>query len=258
MKSELARYGLAGRKLDLFPLFDSHSHVGQWCVFDSYTVQDQIAEMERIGVKASVVSSLLAISGDVRRGNDQVAAAVKAYPGRILGYAHVNAHYPADMVPELERCFAIPGFRGIKVYQVGVPYDDPAYDCVWAFARERKVPVLAHTWAGNLTGFDKVAARTPEVSFIMAHSGSEWSYQSYVDAARRTPNLYLDLTGSRDYTGMIETFVREVGAERLVWGGDVPLFSLPQQIGKVLFARIPDADKKKILWDTGARLFGIA
>ena len=77
-----------------------------------------------------------------------------------------------------------------------------------------------------------------------------------IDAARRARNLYLDLTYSRNHTGLIEHFVKEVGADRLVWGSDEPLFSMSQQVGKILFARIPDADKKKILWDNGARIFG--
>ena len=257
MKSRLARYGREGRKIDLFPLFDAHSHMGQWSIFDAYDLKDHVAEMDRIGVRMSVISSLVALAGDIRRGNDAVAAALKAYPERFLGYAHVNANYPDLMLPELKRCFAIRGFKGIKVYQTGIPYDDPLFKPVWKFAQERGAPVLAHTWGGNLTGMDKVAKAHPRVPFLVAHAGSDWSHEAYVGAARRAKNLYLDLTYSRDHAGMIEYFVETVGADRLVWGSDEPLFSMAQQVGKTLFARISDQDKKKILWDNGARLFGI-
>jgi len=256
MMSQLARYALEGKKIDLFPLFDSHSHVGQWSIFDAYDLKDQVAEMDRLGVRMSAISSLVALSGEIRRGNDVVAAALKAYPGRFLGYAHVSANYPGMLLPELKRCFAIPGFKGIKVYQTGISYDDPIFKPVWKFAEEHGAPVLAHTWAGSLTGFDQVAIAHPEIPFITAHAGSDWAYQAYIEAARRAKNLYLDLTYSRDHTGMIEHFVRTVGADRIVWGADAPLFSMSQQVGKILFARITDKDKKKILWENGARLFG--
>ena len=256
MMSKLARYGLEGRKIDLFPLFDSHSHVGKWSIFDAYDVKDHVAEMDRIGVRVSVISSLIALQGDIRRGNDVIAAVLKAHPGRFLGYVHVSANYPDLIMPELKRCFAIKGFKGIKVYQTGTPFDDSVFKPVWTFARQHGAPVLAHTWAGNLTGFDKVAKAHPDVSFIAAHAGSAGHYKPYIEAARRAKNLYLDLTYSRDHAGLIEHFVETVGANRLVWGSDEPLFSMAQQVGKTLFARISDSDKKKILSDNGARLFG--
>lgn len=257
MMSKLARYGREGRRIDLFPLFDSHSHVGQWSIFDAYDLKDHVAEMDRLGVRTSVISSVVAVAGEIRRGNDVVAAAIRAYPGRFLGYVHVSAKFPGTMMAELKRCFAIPGFKGIKVYQIGIPYDAPVYDPVWRFAAKQGAPVLAHTWGGSLTGMDKVAKAHPGVNFMVAHSGSDWAYDAYIAAARRAKNLYLDLTYSRDHTGLIEHFVKEIGASRLVWGSDEPLFSMSQQVGKTLFARIPDTDKKKILWDNGARIFGV-
>ncbi len=213
--------------------------------------------MDRIGIRVAAVSSLLALAGDVRGGNDETAAAMRAYPDRFVGYCHVNANYPDDMQPELERCLALPGFRGIKIYQVGVPYDDARFAPVWAMARERRLPVLAHTWGGSLTRLDQAALQNPDVPVFAAHAGSDFAYQAYLDAARRAPNLYLDLTYSREHTNMIEHFVAELGAERIVWGTDAPLFSMAQQTAKVLTARIPDAAKRLILGGTAARLFGL-
>jgi predicted TIM-barrel fold metal-dependent hydrolase len=43
----------------------------------------------------------------------------------------------------------------------------------------------------------------------------------------------------------------------VVWGSDAPTFSMGQQIGKVLFARISDAEKKAILCDNTARMFNL-
>jgi len=256
MTRPLIEYGRNGVCVD-FPVFDVHAHIGNFGTIVGPKLALQVKEMDRVGIPTAAVSSVEGLFGDFREGNNNVADAVRKYPGRFVGYCHVTAQYPDCMMPELERCMALTGFRGIKVYQVGTDFDSPLFDRVWEFARARHLPVLAHTWGGNLTGFDRVAVRFPEVAFMAAHSGSGFAYQPYVDAARNAANLYLDLTYSREHTNMIEYFVKEVGADRIVWGSDAPTFSMSQQIGKILFARISDTDKRKILYGTAARLFGL-
>ena len=258
MNTPLIEYAREGRTLKDLPIFDAHAHLGKWAGFDPVQLEDHINEMDRIGIDVTAVSSLLALSGEIQRGNDRVAEAMARYPGRFIGYAHVSAAYQESMIPELDRCFANPGFKGIKLYQVGVQYDDRVYDPVYAFARDHNAPVLADTWGGDLVGLEKAAERHPEVAFFAAHAGSAFAYEEYMRKAKDLPNLYLDLTYSREHTNMIEYFVETLGADRIIWGSDVPLFSMAHQISKVLFARIPDEDKRKILYYTAARLFGLS
>jgi predicted TIM-barrel fold metal-dependent hydrolase len=46
---------------------------------------------------------------------------------------------------------------------------------------------------------------------------------------------------------MIERFVREVGADRVLFGSDTPLLEPAAQLGRIAYAKIPEADKVKIL-----------
>jgi len=253
----LIDYARQGRKLEDILVFDAHAHLHSIDGMDAVPLEEQVAEMDRIGIDVAAVSSCQALAAQFERGNDEVAEAVSRYPGRFVGYCHVSANYPELMLPELGRCFAGKGFRGIKVYQVGTPYDSPLFEPVWEFAKARGVPVLAHTWGGDLTGLDKAAQQQPDVVFIAAHAGSAFAYEPYIQAARRVPSLYLDLTYSREHSNMIEHFVEQVGVEKLVWGTDVPCFSMSAQVSKILFARISDGDKRKILYDNAARLFGL-
>lgn len=263
MSTALIDYARTGRRLDGVPVFDCHAHIDRMANQDPPSLEEQVAEMERVGIDVQAVSSILAINGEFQLGNDNVAKAIARYPKRIIGYCHVSANYPELMVPELERCFQLReldgtyGFRGIKVYQVGRPYDDPLFDAVWEFAKSHEAPVLAHTWGGSLTGLDAAAERHPEVNFLAGHAGSAFAYEPYLEAAERCPNFFLDLTYSREHTNMIEYFVGRIGADRLVWGTDAPTFSISHQVSKILFARISDQDKRKILYDTAARLFGV-
>jgi len=253
----LVDYARAGRCLDDVPVFDAHAHVGGMAGWDPPPLEQQVAEMDRVGIDLAAVSASRALVGDIAAGNDEVAEAIRRFPGRFVGYCHVSGNFPETMARELERCFAIEGFRGIKVYQVGCPYDDERFGPAWEFARERGAPVLAHTWGGDLTGLDKAAEQNPDVNFLAAHSGSAFAYRPYIEAAQKCPNLYLDITYSREHTGMIEHFVERLGPDRIVWGSDAPCFSMSHQLGKILFARIPDEAKRKIIHTTAARLFGI-
>ena len=257
MNTPLIEYGRQGRPVDAFPVLDAHAHINTTDDGSDLPLEEQVREMDRCGIVMAAVSSSLAIAGDFIRGNNQVAEAARQFPGRFIGYCHVSAAYPDLMLPELERCFRNPVFKGIKVYQVGPAFDSPAFTPVWDFAKEHRAPVLAHTWGGELTGFDRAAANNPDVNYLAGHTGSGFAYQAYIDAALRLPNLYLDLTYSREHTNMIETIVRAVGADQVIWGSDAPTFSMAQQLGKVLFARIPDEDKRKLLSDTAFRLFNL-
>jgi len=253
----LVEFARGGRRLEGIPVLDVHAHVGGMAGWDPPPLEEQVAEMERLGISLAAVSASRALSGDLQGGNDEVADAIRRFPGRFVGYCHVSGNFPETMAAELERCFAIEGFRGIKVYQVGCPYDDERFQPAWDFARQRGMPVLAHTWGGDLTGLDKAAERNPEVTFLAGHTGSAFVYKPYIEAAERCPNLYLDITYSREHTNMIEHIVEEVGADRVVWGSDAPCFSMSHQLSKVLFARIPDEAKRKVIYDNAARLFGL-
>lgn len=252
----LAKDALDGRAITRFPVVDAHAHVGAWARFDSVPLAEQVAEMDRLGIRTAVVSALPALVGDIVGGNDLVASVIRRYSGRFLGYAHVSANDPDGMAGELDRCFAEPGFRGIKIYPFdSIPYDDARFETAWNFARARSVPILGHTWGGDFMGLDRAADKHPDVPVLAAHAGSGFAYRAYLEAARQAPNLFLDLTYSREHTNMIEHFVAELGADRIVWGTDAPLFSMAHQIGKVLLARIPEPDKQRILSGNAVRLF---
>ena len=78
-----------------------------------------------------------------------------------------------------------------------------------------------------------------------------------IEVAKRARNVYLDVCGSQLFYGMLERMVREVGASRVLFGTDLPFIDPRYQLGRVLFARVPDSRKRKILGTNAARLFGL-
>ena len=91
----------------------------------------------------------------------------------------------------------------------------------------------------------KLAQRFPNVAMICGHSGGDWELG--VRAVRPFKNVLLEFSGSDPHSGMVEYAIRELGVDRLVWGGHGPSRSYATELGKVLDADISKADRMKIL-----------
>ena len=92
------------------------------------------------------------------------------------------------------------------------------------------------------------------MQFIAAHTGNDW--ERGVRAIRATKNVYAEICGSDPTAGMVEMAVREVGAERVIYGSDYGGRSFASQLAKVQGADISDHDKRLILGGNVARLLG--
>src|SRR5438128_3789733 len=64
---------------------------------------------------------------------------------------------------------------------------------------------------------------------------------------RASRNVFPELAGSHPTSGFTEMAVREVGAERLIYGSDVAGRSLASQLAKIMGADIPESAKALIL-----------
>ncbi|MGH3469374.1 MAG: amidohydrolase family protein [Thermocrispum sp.] len=243
---------------------DAHCHLGY---FRNFHIPDNdsggvVAVFDQLGIDAGVVAAHAGISSDFRRGNDEVAEAADRHPGRIFGYCCINPNYPDDVAAELERCFDHPSFRGIKLHPElhdDYPLDGPGYRRVWDFAADRKVPVLVHSYFGG-DSLDVIAAtaqRYQGATLVLGHGGLDLGVPDVVRLVRRLPNVVLDLTGPASWDGLVEYLVSEVGAERLVFGSDIPFVNPAVQLGGCAYARIDADDRRQILGDNAAQLFGL-
>ncbi len=77
-----------------------------------------------------------------------------------------------------------------------------------------------------------------------------------VQASKRG-NVYVDTSSAQSImAGLIEFGVRELGAERLLYGTDTPLYFAGMQRARIDQADIRDAEKRLILRENALRLFG--
>jgi uncharacterized protein len=246
-------------------VIDAHCHMGRYFSFNIPRCEaaDMVHAMDRLGIRACIAAHHAAILPDYRFGNDEVLRAMEAYPGRIYGYATVNPNYPErEVVEEVERCIAA-GMVGVKIHPDlhQCPVDSEKYRAVWEFANERALPLLSHTGTGGMNPvrtFGTLAEKYPNVKILLGHAGfgSAGADQS-IEVAREHPNVYPEITGSTVVYGTLERMVRALGADRVIFGTDLPFLDARPQVGRVAFAKISDDEKRQVFGLNASKLFGI-
>lgn len=251
---ELAR---EGRPLTGCEIIDTHGHLGRYAfAIPELTPESLVRSLDRVGVSRIICSHMRCMSADFVRGNNEVLAAMRAFPGRILGYATVWPTSPETTAAEIERCFTA-GFTGVKLHNsTGFPYTHPAYHPAYALAHELRRPVLFHTWGGatEFAEISELSRRYPDAVLLAAHGGCS-NEAGYIQLARECPNVYLDFAVSFSPRGVIERFVAALGAERLVWGSDAYYMAISQQLGRIVSARISEEERRIILSQNALSIF---
>jgi len=117
------------------------------------------------------------------------------------------------------------------------------------------LPILFHTWGSkeDLRELRQLSAHYPNASLLAAHAGAT-NEAGYIALANECPNVYLDLSFSGSYRGLVKRFVDAVNPEQIVWGSDGYFFGQAQQLGKVIGADISDELKKMILGGNAKRI----
>ncbi len=115
----------------------------------------RIADMDANGINMQILSynapatellpSPLALEL-ARKANDQLAAAIAAYPGRFLGFATLPMSDPKAAAEELRRCVTELGFKGAMINGTahGKFMDEPGFEVFFATAAELDVPLYIH------------------------------------------------------------------------------------------------------------------
>jgi hypothetical protein len=124
-----------------------------------------------------------------------------------------------------------------------------------------KAVIFQHTWIktpGNLPGestpmdLAQLAARFPAVPIICGHTGAQW--EMGIRAVRTHRKVSVDLAGSDPTAGFTEMAVRELGAERVIYGSDSGGRSMASQLGKVYGANISAEARGLILGENLKRM----
>jgi uncharacterized protein len=216
-----------------------------------------VAIADRMGIERMCVHMGMQFSKDptpekLRRENDEVLRAIEKFPDRTFGFVYLNPKHVDASLAELERCVANGPMVGVKLW-VAERCSAPELDPIVRRAAELNAVIFQHTWfkvsgndPGESTPLDLVqlAARHPQTPLICGHTGGDW--ERGIRAIRGVKTVYSDLAGSEPCAGYTEMAVRELGADRIIYGSDIGGRSFSSQLAKVHGADIPDEAKEKI------------
>jgi len=250
-----------------------------WSLTSDELIARWAAEVDRHGLRC-----VNFITGG---GNDSLAAAVRAHPGRFRGFAHHDPEAPGAL-DELRRAVEGLGLCGYKIIgpDVRSPLQDERFEPLWRYCEERRLPVLIHFGllghAGGIVSGQNisplavagVAAAHPALPLVVPHFGCGY-WQELLHLAWACPNVYVDTSGSNQwmrwmpYPLDLESLFRKayetLGPGRILFGTDSSWFPrgfaaryLQDQLRVCHWLNLPAADIRKMFHDNAAALLGLA
>ena len=264
-----ADYGLPTRdELVDLRIWDSHFHgfygaasdpVAQYRANNFY--------LERMGIERSIsleIGGTLANPLTPAPFDDALRALLESDQDRLSGVTPIDPGFPDESCAKMEKWIRNGPCIGIKYVggnKTGVACSHPNNDPIIRLAAELDATIYIHTWLkvggrprlpgrdnlpGESTPMDVVALarRFPNVRFICGHSGGDWELG--VRVVRSHKNVLLEFAGSDPHSGSVDYAIKELGADRIVWGGHGPSRSYATELGKVLDADLARADRMKV------------
>ena len=193
-----------------------------------------------------------------RSNPDVILKALKQWPDLMLGMIQLNANNVAASLDALNRWLLDGPMVGVYFPGGGpgsMTCTHPNFDRLVPRIAELNGVIMQHTWfkTGGKQGpgestpseLAELAARYPEQKFVCAHAGGEW--ERGIRAVLNSPNILIETSGFDATAGFMEMAVRDLGAERIIFGSHLPSRSLGTELGKVIAAKISERDKKLIL-----------
>jgi predicted TIM-barrel fold metal-dependent hydrolase len=239
---------------------DGHVHIGKSTRLQIDADGELLVRRaHELGIDKICCTDLTALFYDMHEGNRLLYEEMRRFPDRILGYASLHStRFGQEALDEVERCRNDYGMRGLKIYSTPeMSIAEPAMIPILEKCVEMKVPILAHTTPHEC---EYLLGYVPECRFIMAHAGAQpfakGDWNRAIQAAQRFENLYLDTASSTIDTGFVEACVEALGADRIIFGTDMPLLDPWPQLAKIHETRVPEPQRSLIMGGNILRLMG--
>lgn len=247
-----------GEKLENELVIDAHAHLVDKRHFTvSYVPmingdEDKlIKKMDRLGIDKVMICPWEGLTTDGSAANETSLTAKMAYPDRIEAYAACNPNYQEDLEKVVGVYHEQYKFAGLKPYYPFNKYDllGEKYIEWFEYANRNKLIMLVHTAVpGVVSKCEELSGKYPDIAFLLAHSGAAYeTADENMELALKKDNVFLEITYTSLTNGIIEYMVEKIGANKIIFGTDMPMRDPAPQLAWVCYAKISLEDKRRIL-----------
>jgi uncharacterized protein len=283
-----ADYGLPTRsQLQAMRIWDTHYHGlllhgddSDTAVENMYAAHDydsthkmMLSFANRMGIERMVAIDVGGVKTSasnmeiVPERDEFVRQMLETEKDHLSGIIRIDPRTPEKSCEKMERWIRNGPCIGIK-YWLGY-CDHPNNDAIIRLAAELNAIVYIHTflkvggeprrWGGGSSPEEstplnivELSKRFPDVPMICGHSGGDWEIA--VQMIQPYPNIYFEFAGSDSHSGAVNFAVKELGADRITWGGHGPSRSFSTELSKVLDADLTPDERRKVLGGNYRRL----
>jgi predicted TIM-barrel fold metal-dependent hydrolase len=250
-----------GLPIDSVLVLDSHTHLiedggatGSGMPMLRADIDSMISSYRALGIRKMTIAPWVGINGgDAETGNLIAEETIHRYPEQVNAFVRIDPNYTKDIKAEAHKWHLEKRFKGMKPYYFSshINYTHPVYEPWWRLGNDLQLFALVDPGliADNdyVEQIDELAQRYPEVNLFMDHAGRSFEIaEQYAEVARRYPNVTLQLTYTTVTLGVIEYLVKEVGADKILFGTDSPMRDPRPQVGWLAYANLTMEEKKKI------------
>ncbi len=264
-------------------IIDCHTHLNNYHDESSDSLRTCLENLQREMRRNRIDIALVLTSYKVTPGRPSTQAIVEAtrklrHVQVVAGLSYATLSQP--LLDGLRGYLQEGSIRGLKLYPGYEPYypNDPNLQPVYVLAEEYQVPVMIHagdtfTPTGKLKyshplHVDEVAVEHPGVDFVICHLGNPW-IRDCMEVVYKNKNVYTDISGLvlGGFTDRFESFMRKqlqemleygVEPEKVLFGTDWPIASMESYIEFIEELKIPERERRKIMWENAAKLFKLS
>jgi len=216
-------------------------------------------QFDIVKVYVSALNSEYPDEDEICELNDEVYRFMQEQPEIIGGYCYLNPSH-ANCVDELKRRIEDHGMSGVKLWIATFCDDSRVFPIVEQCIRYQ-IPILVHAFhkvVGQLehetTGVHvaNLARQYPEAVIIMAHIGGN-CYDG-IKAIKNCKNVYVDTSGCIYRRDDIDYTVSQIGADRILFGTDMPGARFLVNYGRIEEADLTQDERHAIYYGNAKKL----
>lgn len=241
-------------------IIDAHAHLDEVESLGWMDTPDKLIRlMDRAGIAKSVVTTYADEPGP-EDGVERLKGYVSEHPDRFLGFPRMDPRYGGEAIDTFEELIVEEGMHGLKLHavsNVSHPFGSQNL-AILDKAAELDVPVLLHSGDRVFCLPQQIgeAAGRTDATLIMGHMGGFFNPDAALRAAKKHDNIILETSGF-PYPRVIQDAVDQLGADRVIYGSDMPPANPNVELRKIEVLDLTDEQREKILYKNIANMLDL-